>query len=243
MIIGGFQKFSLLEYPGQLSAIVFTQGCNFRCPYCHNPQLVDPSRYSKPIDENEFWDFLRTRKNKLTAVTITGGEPTFQDDLIPFLREIRGMGFLIKLDTNGSNPLVINELINEGLVDCWAMDIKAPLPLYPLITRSDTSGETITRSMGLIRESGKGYEFRTTFFNVLFNWKDITQIRELLKPGDKFYLQQCRYNDTLEDLANNDGGYIKLSRDTIIHLINHPACQNLVEWGSKNAIEIFVRSI
>ncbi|MBM4404441.1 MAG: 4Fe-4S cluster-binding domain-containing protein, partial [Candidatus Cloacimonetes bacterium] len=83
MIIGGMQKFSLLEYPGQLSAIIFTQGCNFRCPYCHNPQLVDPQRYNTPLPEAVFWDFLQTRRDKLTAVTVTGGEPTFQGDLIP----------------------------------------------------------------------------------------------------------------------------------------------------------------
>ena len=243
MIIGGFQKFSLLEYPGELTTIVFTQGCNFRCPYCHNPQLVDPKRHSTPIPEDTFWDFLYTRRNKLTAVTITGGEPTYQADLIPFLRKIKDLGFLVKLDTNGSYPMIIKEIIMAGLSDYWAMDIKAPLSLYPLITKCDITGDTITASMDLIRESGKRYEFRTTFFNVLFNWKDINEIRELLKPGDKFYLQQCRYNYTLDNLSNGDAGDITLSNDTIVHLVNHPACQNLVEWGSKNYIEINIRSI
>jgi pyruvate formate lyase activating enzyme len=117
VIIGGFQRFSLLDYPGKLSAIVFTQGCNFRCPYCHNPDLVDPLRYQLTIPEEEILAFLKQRKGRLGAVTITGGEPTLQKALLPFIRKVKAMDYVIKLDTNGSKPEVLSELINLGLID------------------------------------------------------------------------------------------------------------------------------
>ena len=117
MKIGGFQKFSLLDYPGQLAAIIFTQGCNFRCPYCHNPRLVDPQRYGKRISNSKIVEFLQKRLGRLDSVSITGGEPTLQKDLIPFIRMLKKMGYKIKLDTNGSHPEVIEKLVAEDLVD------------------------------------------------------------------------------------------------------------------------------
>ncbi len=111
MKIGGLQKISLIDYPGRISAIVFTQGCNFRCPYCHNPELVDPAQYGPILPEEEVFSFLEKRRGKLDAVTVTGGEPTLQPDLDRFLQEIKGMGYLTKVDTNGSNPDVLERLI------------------------------------------------------------------------------------------------------------------------------------
>lgn len=134
MQIGGLQKFSLLDYPGKISAVVFTQGCNFRCPYCHNPELVDPARYQECLPEEEIFSFLETRRGKLEAVTVTGGEPTLQKSLAPFLRRIKDMGFLVKLDTNGSRPDVLEELLRQKLIDYIAMDIKAPLEKYEAVT-------------------------------------------------------------------------------------------------------------
>jgi len=135
MIIGGLQRFSLIDYPGKISAILFTRGCNFRCPYCHNPELVDPQRYAEPWQEEEYWAFLQSRTQKLDAVVVTGGEPTLQEDLEPFLEKIRKMGFLIKLDTNGSNPDVLKDLLSANLVDYIAMDIKAPLEKYSEVAK------------------------------------------------------------------------------------------------------------
>ncbi|MEN6445142.1 MAG: anaerobic ribonucleoside-triphosphate reductase activating protein, partial [Candidatus Cloacimonas sp.] len=145
MKIGGLQKFSLLDYPGELSAIIFTQGCNFRCPYCHNPELVDPIRYSPLLNTERVLRFLYKRHKKLSAVVITGGEPTLQEDLIPFLKLIKAMRYKIKLDTNGSRPEVLQEIIEQNLVDYFAMDIKAPIELYKIITRADLEPGTIEK--------------------------------------------------------------------------------------------------
>lgn len=202
MIIGGFQKFSLLEYPGKIGAVIFTQGCNFRCPYCHNPELVDPKRFSEIISEESVISFLNVRKGKLESLTISGGEPTLQPDLLDFTLKIKSMGYNIKLDTNGSKPNVIKELIEKNAVDYWAMDIKAPLSLYSSVSGCNVNEHDIQKSMDLIRDSGKEWEFRTTYFNQILNWNDILEIQTLLKPGDHYYLQQCNYEDTLEPIVN-----------------------------------------
>ena len=134
MLIGGFQKFSFIDYPGKVCAIVFTCGCNFRCSYCHNPELVMPELFKEPIPEGEILSFLENRKGKLDAVTITGGEPTMQRDLLEFVLSVKKLGFLIKLDTNGSDPDVLREAMKE--VDYVAMDVKAPLEKYRETTNS-----------------------------------------------------------------------------------------------------------
>ena len=127
MVIGGLQKSSLSDFPGRISAIVFTRGCSFRCPYCHNPELVDPSRYAAEIPMDELNDFFLGRKGKLAGVVVTGGEPTMHQDLPAFLGGLKGMGYAVKLDTNGTNPRMLKRLMSEKLVDFIAMDIKAPL--------------------------------------------------------------------------------------------------------------------
>ncbi len=202
MIIGGFQKFSLLEYPGKIGTVLFTQGCNFRCSYCHNPSLVDPERYEPVISEESIMNFLELRKGKLEAVTISGGEPTIQPDLVDFIYKIRQLGYSIKLDTNGSNPSVLKQLVKENMVDYWAMDIKAPLSLYSTICGCSVNEKAILESMDIIRNSQKEWEFRTTYFNQVLNWNDILEIQTLLRNGDKYYLQQCNYEDTLEPIQN-----------------------------------------
>lgn len=236
MKIGGFQKFSLLDYPGQLAAIIFTQGCNFRCPYCHNPELADPARFEKPLVTGRVLDFLRRRRGKLGAVVITGGEPTVQPDLVRFVKKLKFMGFLVKMDTNGSNPELLQSLCEQDLVDYWAMDLKAPPDLYKLISRSSVPVENILRSMDILRNSNCEYEFRTTFFERLFDWRDIARIQELLRPGDKFYLQECRYEDTLEKLSDT-------SKTAHKHLQDNPACKSLIRWGDKHHVNIQIRSL
>lgn len=242
MKIGGFQKFSLLDYPGQLAAIVFAQGCNFRCPYCHNPQLVDPKRYGKVIDQADVFDFLKTRKGKLGAVCVSGGEPCMQPELIDFVRAVKQMGYLVKIDTNGSYPDAIESLIREGLVDYWAMDIKAPEALYKVISRCDIDTTSILRSMELLRGSGKEFEFRTTLFERLFNLRDLSLIQEMLKPGDRYYLQQCRYESTLEELSQSDRIQVQLGEETHLSLLEHPACKHLLRWGDLHNVNISIRS-
>ena len=124
MLIGGFQKCSMIDYPDKLSAIVFSQGCNFRCPYCHNPELVLPAKFNVSLKDDEIIGFLKTRIGKLDGVVLTGGEVCLQKDLIQFAEKIKDLGFLIKLDTNGSKPDVVEKFLDKKLVDYFAMDIK-----------------------------------------------------------------------------------------------------------------------
>ncbi|HOF06221.1 MAG TPA: anaerobic ribonucleoside-triphosphate reductase activating protein [Syntrophales bacterium] len=190
MKIGGFQKFSLIDYPGMISAVVFTQGCNFRCPYCHNPELVDPRRFGATIPAGDILEFLAGRRGKLDAVVVTGGEPTMQGDLFEFMKDIKAMGFLVKLDTNGSAPVVLARLLAAGLVDYVAMDLKGPLDRYPAIVRTDVKTDDIERSVSLITGSGIGHEFRTTLVPSLLTAGDVLAMADLVKAAPKYVLQR-----------------------------------------------------
>lgn len=190
MLIGGFQRFSLIDYPGKICAIVFTQGCNFRCSYCHNPELVDPKRYSRPIAEEEIIDFLANRRGKLDAVEITGGEPTLQPDLIDFMSELKKLGYLVKLDSNGSKPEILSEAIEHEIVDYIAMDVKAPLERYREITGSRVDPAKIEHSIELIMSSGLDYEFRTTVVKSQLGKRDILEIVRLIRGSKRYILQK-----------------------------------------------------
>lgn len=189
MKIGYFNKFSLIDFPGKISCIVFTIGCNFRCPYCHNPELVLHKFFPKPIIEKDFFNFLKKRKGKLEGVVITGGEPLLQNDILDFLDKIKSMGFLVKLDTNGSFPEILEKAIMKNLLDYIAMDIKAPFDLYPLITQVKVDIQKIKKSIDLIMNSGISYEFRTTVVKNLLKPKDIIKIAHQIK-GAKLYVLQ-----------------------------------------------------
>ncbi len=228
MKIGGFQKFSLLDYPTELSAIVFTQGCNFRCPYCHNPELVRPEIYSHLLNTEKVLRFLYRRRKKLSAVVVTGGEPTLQEDLLPFLKILKAMRYKVKLDTNGSHPKVLEQVISARAVDYIAMDLKAPLPLYKKLTRSEVKPEDIIRSMELIRRSGLLYEFRTTVAPEILFGEDLFDIHQLLREGDHYYLQPCHYTTTLDDLKPHKlpETDLKQSREF----------QKLQDWAEKHKV-------
>lgn len=189
MKIGGLQKVSLIDYPGLICAVVFLQGCNFKCSYCHNPELVDQRLFQPCIKENDVLDFLATRKGKLDAVTITGGEPTIQDDLVPFIKQIKKMKFTIKLDTNGSQPQVIRALLDKKLLDFIAMDIKAPLEKYESVVKVPVNSDSIKESINLILKAKIPYEFRTTVVESQLEEKDIQQIAKLI-PGAGCYVLQ-----------------------------------------------------
>ena len=166
MILGGFQKFTLIDYPKKVAAIVFTIGCNFRCGYCYNVNLVLPKKI-KPEDEileKDFFDFLESRKNKLDAVVVTGGEPTLQKDLENFIAKIKKMGFLVKLDTNGTNPDVLKKLIDKKLIDYVAMDIKNNIndKAYQKIVCTKPNMANILKSVEILLAGKVDYEFRTT---------------------------------------------------------------------------------
>ncbi|MCD4650514.1 MAG: anaerobic ribonucleoside-triphosphate reductase activating protein, partial [Candidatus Cloacimonetes bacterium] len=198
MVIGGFQKFTMVDYPGKLSAIIFTRGCNFRCPYCHNPELVDYHRFSKAIEVQEVLSFLKSRAGKLDAVSITGGEPTLHTDLPDLIRQIRAMGYLIKLDTNGTNPKMVRELVSEGLLDYIAMDIKAPLKSYEVVTRVSVDTKAIQESINFIRECGVDYEFRTTVVELMHSREDLLAIQKLLGNAKRYFIQNFVPIETLD---------------------------------------------
>jgi pyruvate formate lyase activating enzyme len=190
MKIGGIQKFSLIDYPGKTCAIIFTIGCNFRCKYCHNPELVIPEQYAKEIPIQEIFSFLESRKNKLDAICITGGEPTLHADLIDFIKEIKKMGFLVKLDSNGSNPEVLKEIIDKKLIDYIAMDVKALPEKYDKIIGWKISADKLSKSIDLIMNSGIDYEFRTTITRELTSLKDLEDIAKKIKGAKRYFLQK-----------------------------------------------------
>ena len=184
------QKTSFIDYPGRISAIVFTQGCNFRCPYCHNPELVVPERYCETIYPEDVFSYLEKRRGKLDAVVITGGEPTLQARLIPFMQRIKTMGFLVKLDTNGSRPQVLREAIAKEIPDYIAMDIKAPWDKYALVAGSLVNITDIKDSIDLVMNSGIPYEFRTTLVKTLLEPDDVMSIGKLIRGSSLYVLQK-----------------------------------------------------
>ncbi len=196
MKIGGFQKFSLIDYPGLISAVIFTQGCNFRCPYCHNPELVLPDQFGRTIDSEYILDFLNYRTGMIEGVVLTGGEPTLQLDLLLFLRKIKELSFMIKLDTNGSRPEVIQNALAENLLDFIAMDIKAPLNFYSTISGVEIDINSIVKSINLILNSGIDYQFRTT---VVPKFHTKKMIKEL-----KLWMQSLQANHLFQNFVSSN---------------------------------------
>lgn len=188
MRIGGFQSFSLADYPEKTCAIVFTRGCPFRCPYCHNPELVTTFS-GEDIAIDDVMAFLEKRRGQLEAVTVTGGEPTLQRDLPAFLQSIRDLGYAIKLDTNGTNPVMLASLLDAGAIDYVAMDIKAPLARYAEIVRMPVREEDIRRSIQLIMERAKDYEFRTTIVQGMLAEDDFEEIGAMVSGARRYFLQ------------------------------------------------------
>lgn len=256
--IGGFQKSSLIDYPEKISAIVFTQGCNFRCPYCHNPELIGAFGSTSPLEGEVFFqyeqkpanirkkgegncnvselfnpspeflklvprseilpspsrgegnarkllgnievlDFLKTRVGKLDGVVISGGEPTLQKGLVGFIKEIKGLGFSVKLDTNGSNPEMLKQLIDEKLIDYIAMDIKAPIDKYSEVACVKAAADKILKSVELVKNSGLDYEFRTTVVKSQLGLEDFEKIGEMINGAKQYYLQKFVPTKTLDE--------------------------------------------
>ena len=201
MKIKGLQKLTLLDFPGEIAATVFTGGCNLRCRFCHNASLVLPDRFGEDIDEEELFRFLDSRRGKLGGVCISGGEPTLWSDLPDFIAKVRAMGFKIKLDTNGTRPDVIEGLISRGLLDYIAMDIKNSASLYPLtVGIADFDTSVIEKSIAVIRTSGIEHEFRTTLVAGLHTPESISAIAEMISFDEKYFLQKfVDSGDLIED--------------------------------------------
>lgn len=188
MYVSGFQKSSLIDYPEKISAIIFTQGCNFKCPYCHNPELIGTFCSAKNVIE--IFDFLKTRIGKLDGVVITGGEPTLHEDLPEFIQKIKEMGFLIKLDTNGTNPKMLEKLLDTKLIDYVAMDIKAPVEKYNEVVCAKVDTAKILKSIAIVKSYNVDYEFRTTVVKSQLSPADFEKICEMILGCEKYYLQK-----------------------------------------------------
>ena len=191
MRIGGIQWMSLIDYPDHIAATVFTVGCNFRCPFCHNPELVLPELVVKASGalKDDFFDELAERRGFLDGIVISGGEPTLQPDLLSVLERIKHLGFLIKLDTNGSQPDVIRHVLDKDLVDFFAMDMKAPLYRYDELAGVAVDAAAITVSISLIRDRARDYEFRTTVAPGL-GPEDLIEIGTWLDGAHGYWLQE-----------------------------------------------------
>jgi pyruvate formate lyase activating enzyme len=222
IIIGGLEKFTLIDYPGHLAAIVFTAGCNFRCHFCYNPMLVEPGKSRdrfntsslddkekgrslgtgfNQIQESDLFDFLQTRVGKIDAVVVTGGEPTLHKDLPEFIKKIKDMGFKVKLDTNGTNPQALKDLLDKELIDYIAMDIKAPFEKYDLVTGVQINKNDLEETILLIKKSGLPYEFRSTIVPKLHELVDIAKMGNMISGAQKWFLQPFKSD---VELVNNN---------------------------------------
>jgi len=200
MKIGGFQKLTLIDYPGRIAATVFLTGCNFRCPFCYSSELVLPEKIKNQpkISEKDFFNFLKERKELIEGIVLCGGEPTISKGLIPLIKKIKKMGFSVKLDTNGSDPKMLKKLIDEKLVDYVAMDIKAPMEKYKKIFGKRVKIDDIEKSIKILKEGRVDYEFRTTVVPTVLNKEDILKIVRWIGPAKRYFLQNFRPEKTID---------------------------------------------
>jgi len=202
ILIGGLQKTTLIDYPGRVACTVFLIGCNFRCPFCYNRGLVLPEEIKKQpkIPEKEFFKFLKERKRLLEGICLTGGEPTLNRDLPKFIKKIKKLGYLVKLDTNGSIPQMLKRLIDEKLIDYAAMDIKASLKSqnYDRAAGVRVNLNNIKKSIAIIKKSGIDYEFRMTVVPGFHTKEDIIKIARWIGPVKKFCLQNFKPEKTID---------------------------------------------
>ncbi len=220
MKIGGWQKISLIDYPGKISTIVFTQGCSFACGYCHNPELVIPEQFGSLIKQKDFFDYLKKRQGKLDAVVITGGDPILQPDLLDFMNKIKKLNYLIKLDTTGIKPDLIKAMIKQKLVDYIAMDIKAPLDKYHTVTNRQINTNLIKKSIDLLINSQLDYEFRTTIVKNQLSLHDFEKIALLIKGAKKYFLQKFVSSKTIDPKFMEKTTYDQNTLDLICEIMS-----------------------
>lgn len=212
MIIGGLQKTSLLDFPEKIAAIVFTMGCNFRCGYCHNPELINGEAKIEDV-----FEFLKTRQGKLDGVVITGGEPCLQKDLPEFIKQVKELGFAVKLDTNGSFPEMLEKVLPD--LDYVAMDIKAPLEKYSQIVNVDVDTSKILKSIEILKNGGVDYEFRTTVVKSQLSYEDFEKIGQLIQGAPRYYLQKFVASKILDKGLENEKTYSTEEFERIIDIL------------------------
>lgn len=202
MRLGGVLKNTALDFPGIFSAVVFTQGCNFSCPYCHNPHLV--RLFGEPVEEEEALDFLRRRRGLLDGVVISGGEPTLQPDLADFCKKLRGMGYEVKLDTNGAKPGVVADLIDRHLISYLALDLKADPRRYPAEISPKDIGSAVQETISLLKRHTLPHEYRTTCAAPFINRESITALAKAAAGQSPLYLQTYRPGNILNPIFMNN---------------------------------------
>ena len=217
MNIGGLQKTSLLDYPDTISAIIWTIGCDFCCPFCYNKDLVLGK--VGVISEEEILSFLEKRKGMLEGLVISGGEPLMQKDVVQFAEKAKKLGYLIKIDTNGTFPEKLKELIDKELVDYIAMDVKAPKKKYDKLTNVKTDIKKIEKSIKIILDSAPDYEFKTTFVPGLLTKEDIINIAKWLERSKRFYLQQFKNDAPL--ISSKLKNVVPYSKEELIDMLNY----------------------
>lgn len=218
MQIYGLNKTTLLDYPEHLAATVFTGGCDFRCPFCHNGLLVTQPSSQPRIEESAFFDFLKKRKHIIQGVCITGGEPLLQKDIKEFILEIKKYDLLVKVDTNGYHPTVLSDLLSCGIIDYIAMDIKTSLPHYELVTGfSAIDKSKIVQSVELLKNTSIAYEFRTTVVKELHSKEDFELISEWLLGCNNYFLQAFEASEHV--LTSGFHSYSKAELETFLSIV------------------------
>lgn len=215
MKICGIEKFSMVDWDTKIVCTLFASGCNFRCPFCHNASLALSNQ--APLDEKEIFDYLEKRKGLLDGVCVSGGEPTLSHDLEDFIGKIKALGYKVKLDTNGTNPTMVQNLINKGLVDYIAMDIKNSPEKYATTTGlASISLDNILESVRIIKSSGIAHEFRTTIIKEFHTENDLKRIADIVDGCDGYFLQQ--YVDRDSCISH---GFTPIDKTTAENWLNH----------------------
>jgi pyruvate formate lyase activating enzyme len=220
MLLKGLQKLTLLDFPGKMAATVFTGGCNLRCPFCHNASLVIGERVNKSesISEEEFFAFLEKRKRMLEGVCVSGGEPTLMPDLLSFLNKIKELGYLVKLDTNGTSPRVIREGVEAGLIDYVAMDIKSSKDGYArAVGIRDFDTSAVEESVSLLKSGIVDFEFRTTLVRELHSKEEIIGIGEWIGGNERYFLQN--FKDSGDLISEGFSGYDENETKDLLNLL------------------------
>lgn len=217
MLIAGFEKNTLLDYPGKIASIIFTYGCNLRCPYCHNPELVtQPCQKENLYSEEYILDYLKHREGLIDALVITGGEPTLQSGLIPFIKKVKNLGFLVKLDTNGVLDDKVKEIMSLDIVDYWAMDIKYPSEYFK---EYGLDSKSVKHTIEMIMNSGKEYEFRTTYVKGIHSIEDAKSIGKMIEGANHYYIQNFRKGKTIDPKLNESNSFTQKELEEIKKVI------------------------
>jgi len=200
MQIGGLQKVTLIDYPGRIAATIFLTGCNFRCPFCYSSELVLPEKIKKQprISEKDFFKFLKERKKLIDGVVVCGGEPAISKGLISLIKKIKKEGFLVKLDTNGSEPKILEELIDKKLIDYVAMDIKGPKEKYGEFSGRKVNIREIQKSIDILKKGKIDHEFRSTIVPTLHKKGDVIEMAKWIRGAKRYYLQNFRPEKTID---------------------------------------------